>query len=375
MASFSVCQRACSCFRIFLQVGQLFFEAGEPLLGGFIFLFLQGLALDLELQDLAVYFVQRLGLGVDLGAQAGGGFVDQVDGLVGQVPVGDVAAAERRGGDHGCIGDAHSVVYLVALLQAAQDADGLFSGRFANQDRLETTLEGGVFFDVLAVFIDSGGADHVQLAARQHGLEHVAGVHGAFGGSRADHGVHLVDEQDDLPGGVGDLLEYGFEALFELAAVLGAGDESAHVELHQALALEAFGYVAVDHALGQAFDDGGLANAGIADQGGIVLGAAGEDLHDAADFLVATDDRVDLAHARQSRQVAAVFFQRLVSAFGSLGSDALRAADARQGFQDGVFRQTILAEALAFYAFGEAQKDVLGRNVFVLHAPGIALGG
>jgi hypothetical protein len=38
----------------------------------------------------------------------------------------------------------------------------------------------------------------VQLAAGQHRLEHVAGVHGALGGAGADHGVQLVNEQDDL---------------------------------------------------------------------------------------------------------------------------------------------------------------------------------
>ena len=39
---------------------------------------------------------------------------------------------------------------------------------------------------------------HVQLAARQHGFEQVAGIHGAFGLSRPDDGVQLVDEEDDL---------------------------------------------------------------------------------------------------------------------------------------------------------------------------------
>ena len=69
-----------------------------------------------------------------------------------------------------------------------------------------------------------------------------------------------------------------------------------------------------------------LPDAGLADEHGIVFGAAGEHLHDAADFVVAADDGVDLALPRQRGEVAAVFFERLVFALGVLVGDALRAA-------------------------------------------------
>ena len=92
--------------------------------------------------------------------------------------------------------------------------------------RLEAAFERGVFLDVLAVFVERGGADAVQFAARQHRLEHVAGVHRAFGLARADHGVHFVDEENDLPLALGDFLEHGFEAFLEFAAILRAGDRA-----------------------------------------------------------------------------------------------------------------------------------------------------
>src|ERR1700733_13432176 len=52
---------------------------------------------------------------------------------------------------------------------------------------------------------------------------------------------------------------------------------------------------AIDDAQRQPFSDGGLAHARLADQHRIVLGAAGQDLDGAADFLVAADHRVELA--------------------------------------------------------------------------------
>ena len=69
--------------------------------------------------------------------------------------------------------------------------------RLADQHLLEAALERGVLLDVLAVFVERGRADAVQLAARERGLEHVAGVDRALGLAGADHGVQLVDEDDD----------------------------------------------------------------------------------------------------------------------------------------------------------------------------------
>ena len=118
----------------------------------------------------------------------------------------------------------------------------------------------------------------------------------------------------DLALGVLDLLEHGLEALLELAAVLGAGDERAEVERDDALVLEPLGHVAAHDPLGEALGDGGLADARLADQHRVVLGPPAEDLDDAADLLVAADDRVELARARLRGQVAAVLLERLVRA-------------------------------------------------------------
>ena len=105
----------------------------------------------------------------------------------------------------------------------------------ADEDLLEAALEGGVLLDPLAVLVERGRADHAQLAAGQHRLEHVAGVHrGVAAGARADDRVQLVDEGDDLAAGVLDLLEHGLEPLLELAAVLRAGHHRGQVEAEHA---------------------------------------------------------------------------------------------------------------------------------------------
>ena len=207
------------------------------------------------------------------------------------------------------------MVRLVALLEPAQDGDGVLDGRLADEHLLEPPLQGGVLLDALAVLVERRRADQPQLAAGQHGLEHVARVHGALAArAGADDGVQLVDEGDDLAVGAGDLLEHGLEPLLELAAVLGAGDHRGQVERDQLLAAQRLGDVAGDDALGEPLDDGGLADAGLADEDRVVLGAPGQHLHDAADLGVAADDRVELAVAGGCGQVDAVLLERLVGA-------------------------------------------------------------
>ena len=199
--------------------------------------------------------------------------------------------------------------------------------RLAHQDLLEAALQRGVLLDVLAVLVERGGADHPQLAAGQHRLDHVAGVHRALAGrAGADDRVQLVDERDDLPGGVGDLLEDGLEPLLELAAVLRAGHHRAEVERDDALAAQRLGHVAGHDPLGEALDDRGLADARLADQHRVVLGAPREHLHHAADLGVAADHRVQLALAGALGEVDAVLLQRLVAALRVRAGHPRRAA-------------------------------------------------
>ena len=106
--------------------------------------------------------------------------VDEVDGLVGQEAPGEVAVGQHGGRHERGVLDAHAVVHLVALLEPAEDRDRVLDRRLADEHLLEAALERGVLLDVLAVLVERGGADHAQLAAGEHRLEHVAGVHRAL---------------------------------------------------------------------------------------------------------------------------------------------------------------------------------------------------
>ena len=132
-----------------------------------IALFLERLLLDLQPHDLAVDRIELFGLGIDLHLQPRRGLVHQIDRLVWQEAVGNVAVRQRRRRDQRAIGDPHAVVLLVLVLEAAQDRDGILDARLADEHRLEAPRQRRVLLDVLLVFVKRGGADAVQLAARQ----------------------------------------------------------------------------------------------------------------------------------------------------------------------------------------------------------------
>src|SRR5206468_8914300 len=167
-----------------------------------------------------------------------------------------------------------------------------------------------VTLEVLAVFVERRRADRLELPAGERWLQDRGRVDRALGRPRTDEVVELVDEQDYVAA-LGDLLHHFLEALLELAAVLRAGHERGQVERIDLLVLQELGHLVRADARGQALDDGGLADAGLADQHGVVLRAAREDLHHAPDLGLAPDDGVELALRRELRQVAAELVEEL----------------------------------------------------------------
>ena len=110
-----------------------------------------------------------------------------------------------------------------------------------------------------------------------------------------------------------------------------------------ALVLERIGHLAGDDALRQAFDDRGLADARLADQHRVVLGAPLQHLDRAADLVVAADHRVELAGAGALGQVERVLLQRLALAFGLGAVDLLAAAHRLDRSLERLARDAVLA--------------------------------
>ena len=219
------------------------------------------------------------------------------------------------------------MVNFVSLLESTKNCDRALDTRLTHVYRLESTLERRILLDVLAVFIESRGADEAKLASSEHRLEHVASVHRAFGLSGTDERVHLVDKHDKLPFCFSDFLENCLQSLFEFAAELCASDERAEVEGEESLIAERFGDVTVHDALRESFRDCSLADTRLTDENGIILRSARKNLNHAANLFVPADDRIEFSLAGCIGEVASVTLKRLILIFGVLIRNAMTAAD------------------------------------------------
>ena len=357
------------------QVGELpfnlpdvAFQVRQTLFRRLVGFLLQGLAFDLHLDKAPFQPVHRLRLGIDLDADAAGSLVDQVDGLVGQLPVGDVALPQHRRGDDRGVGNLDIVVHFITFFQAAQDGNGVVHARFVNKHFLETPFQRRVFFDVVTVFVQSRGPYAVQLAPGQGGFQHVAGVHRPFSLAGADHGVYLVDEQNDAAFLFLQVVEHRLQALLEFTAELRPCDERAHIQGQQAPAFQGIGHLAVDDPLRQTLNDGRLAHAGLADEHGVVLGASLQYLDGAADLLVPADNRIQLPLHGLAGQVHGVLVQRSPVVFAVGFADVFPAADSVDGGFNTAFLRPAFAHEFAEFRLvaGRGQGEQFTGDILIL---------
>ena len=120
--------------------------------------------------DLLFLFLDARGAVVAVEPCAACRLVNEVDRLIRQKAVGDVAVGKARRRDDRVVADGHFMVRLVLVAQTAQNFDGFLHARLLDVHGGKAALERGIFFDILAVFVDGGRADGLQLAARKHRL-------------------------------------------------------------------------------------------------------------------------------------------------------------------------------------------------------------
>ena len=349
---------------------QLLLQLGKTRLGQLVLLLFQSSLFDLHLDDLPGHRVQLRGHGVHLRANLGAGFIDQIDGLVGQEPVCDIPVGQGRGGDDGGVRNLHAVEHLIALLQATENGDGVLHRRLIHLHRLEPAFQRGVLFNILAILVQRRRADAVQLAPRQHRLEQIACVHTALGFACAHNGVQFIDEQDDLALGLLHLVQHGFQPFLKLAPVLGTRDQRAHIQRENGLVLQLFGDILLHDSLGKSLGNGGFTYAGFADEHRVILRLPGQNADDVPDFLIPADHRIHLLLSCPLDQIGAVLFQRVVGSLRVVGGDTLIAPDFLQSLQNTLLCNLIGLEQLLHAAPGSFQKSkeqMLHRHIFILH--------
>ena len=91
------------------------------------------------------------------------GFVDEIDGAVGQAVVAQVPRRQLGRGFERRVGVGHAVVLFVAAAQPGEDPDGLLDRRLVDGDLLQPPRQRAILLDVL-VLLERRRADHAQIA-------------------------------------------------------------------------------------------------------------------------------------------------------------------------------------------------------------------
>ena len=196
------------------------------------------------------------------------------------------------------------MVLLVARAQVLQYLQRFLLCGGLHHHLLEAALQGSVLLYRFAVFVDCRCSDALNLAARKGGLEHVCCIHRSSCRAGADDGVYLVDEDDYL----GVLLQFdddGVDAFLELAAILRSCHNGSQVKHNNALAPKGSRDAVFHNALGQTFDDGALADTRFANQDGVVLLTARQDLGHALNLRFAAHHGVEQMVCCGLREVGA----------------------------------------------------------------------
>jgi len=230
-------------------------------------------------------FGQRDAHGLEIGRQAMHrdahtrcGLVHQVDGLIWQAPVAHVPVRQSRRGHQGLVRDFHMVMGFVALLEPAKHGDRVVDGWLLHKDRRKTPLQRAIALDVLSVLVQRGGADALQLPARQGWLHHVGSVDRPLCGTGPNHGVQFIDKQDDLSACLLHLFKHTLESFLEFASKAGTCHHGAQIEGEDMPIQQVLRHVTTHDLLRQSFHDRRFAHTGLANQHRVVFSPTGEDL-------------------------------------------------------------------------------------------------
>ena len=203
------------------------------------------------------------------------GFVQRINGLVGQGAVGDIAFGKVHAGIDGIRSVGDMVMVLVAVLDVLEDGDGVFGTRRLKCDALETTVKGSVLFNGLSELVDGGGSNALYLAACQGRFEDVCSVERTRSPSGTDDGMDFVDEENNLAV-VLQFINEASQPFFKLSAVLCTSDERCHIQGNDAFVGNRMGNIPLDYPLCQSFDKGGFSDSGLSDEDGIVFLSSGK---------------------------------------------------------------------------------------------------
>mmetsp|Transcript_21366 Transcript_21366/g.52964 ORF Transcript_21366/g.52964 Transcript_21366/m.52964 type:complete len:383 (-) Transcript_21366:481-1629(-) len=268
---------------------------------------------------------------------------------------------------------------LVTGLEPTENTDRIFRRRLIDCDLLETTFQGLVLFNVLTVFVDGCGTNASELSTGESWLEQVGSIHRSRGGTCPNNGVHFINEKDNFTFTLLDFLQDRLETFLELTTHTCSSYQCRQVQSDQFASLQSVRHVTGNHTLGDTLGNCGLTNTRVSDQDGIVLGTTTQNLNGTTDFVVTTDNGIELSLFGLFGEIDTILQQGVVVVFGRSRNDwSGLFSELDDGIRQIRVFNVLLEEGLGckFVVFlGQSQKEGLRRNKGVAQSGHGASGG
>ncbi|OPZ81266.1 MAG: hypothetical protein BWY76_03086 [bacterium ADurb.Bin429] len=194
---------------------------------------------------------------------------------------------------------------LDCFAPAAQDFNGIVVYRFFHPHDFKAALERGILFNITAILPRCGGADALNVTAREHRFQDIGGIHVAIArGARPHQRMELINKEDNVRVG-GHLGDDPLETLLEFATILRAHHQAGGGDFDDALVLEWFvSDIIARQTLRETFDDAGLPYPGITNEDGIAHKALQQHLPEAEDLRLPANGRGELTVASKRGDIA-----------------------------------------------------------------------
>ncbi len=239
---------------------------------------------------------------------ARGRLIHQVNRLIRQEPVIDIACRQLHSCLQRFVRDRHLVMLFIGRTQPPQNFRGFPLRRLFDLDRLESPLQGSILLNIFPVFFLCRRTDQLQLSARQGGLQNIRRIQRTLGAACPDNRVQLIHEQQNIAA-VNDLRNDPLDPLLKFAPVLGASHHSCHIQRHHALSAHRLRHILLLDPLCESFYDGSLAHARLTDQAGVILRTTAENLDQPLDLRFSSDRHIQTVIGCQPGQIPAILIQ------------------------------------------------------------------
>ena len=203
------------------------------------------------------------------------------------------------------------MVLGIGFRDSLHDLACLCNGGLSHRYRLKAPLQGRILLNIFAVFGKGGGADYLNLPPGQGRFQDIRSIHGTFCVTRPNQIMDFINYKNNISAFL-DFPDQALHTAFELPTELCTGNQCCQIQQKYFFLPKLVGNLSGCDSLSQSFRNSSLAHTRFANQAGVILLSAVQDLDHTFRFHIPADHLIQLTLPGTAGQVHAITVQELV---------------------------------------------------------------